>query len=153
MTTENNQNQFTSPSQMDPVVNSEKCQKHSLVCTTASSLDKSAFNVWDLCPPSSGLAINAEFVQGSGINPASDELQMRTFKTHHRSNNFLNVLGMNCCQIRTAFHIQNWTKYQMMMNACLTRNTHPTHSLKMMMMIQMQACPLCRVSRKLHRFK
>ncbi|XP_044035402.1 uncharacterized protein LOC122867972 [Siniperca chuatsi] len=40
MTTENNQNRFPSPSQMDPVVNSGKCKKHRLVCATVSSLDK-----------------------------------------------------------------------------------------------------------------
>ncbi|XP_061573599.1 zinc finger protein 37-like [Cololabis saira] len=34
------ENQFCSPTEMETVVNSEKCQKHSLVCATVSTLDK-----------------------------------------------------------------------------------------------------------------
>ncbi|XP_061574055.1 zinc finger protein 432-like [Cololabis saira] len=34
------ENQFCSPTEMETVVNSERCQKHSLVCATVSPLDK-----------------------------------------------------------------------------------------------------------------
>ncbi|XP_028281560.1 uncharacterized protein LOC114448636 [Parambassis ranga] len=39
-TTENSTTQFISSNEMDPVVCNKKCQKHQLVCTTVSSLDK-----------------------------------------------------------------------------------------------------------------
>ncbi|XP_060795387.1 uncharacterized protein LOC132898039 [Neoarius graeffei] len=90
------------------------------------------------------LSRDGKFVQASGINPASDELQMRTSTTRHRSNSFLNVLGMNLCQIRIAHHIQNWIKYQMIFRTCLMRITYQTLSQKMRTMkIQMQASPFC----------
>ncbi|XP_044042858.1 uncharacterized protein LOC122871606 [Siniperca chuatsi] len=64
MTTENNQNRFPSPSQMDPVVNSGKC-KNIAWCAQQYPPWTSVFNVWDLYPPSSGLAMNAEEEQFS----------------------------------------------------------------------------------------
>ncbi|KAI3351331.1 hypothetical protein L3Q82_005874 [Scortum barcoo] len=55
---------------------------------------------------------DGKFVQGSGINPASDGLQ--TSNIHHRSSSFLNVLRMNCHQIRIAYRILTWIKHLMM---------------------------------------
>ncbi|XP_061574017.1 zinc finger protein 62 homolog [Cololabis saira] len=40
MKTMDTENQFCSPTEMETVVNSERCQKHSLVCATVSPLDK-----------------------------------------------------------------------------------------------------------------
>ncbi|KAM9796016.1 uncharacterized protein ACBT44_016777 [Syngnathus typhle] len=82
MATENNQNQCTNPSPMDPFVNFEKCQ-HRLVPAKISSLDKCVQCEGSVCSLK-WLGYKCRVCSGSDIYPASDELQVVISNTHHK---------------------------------------------------------------------